>query len=196
MSFRFPLNGSGISTIFIGACENLQISGINKIIRKAPLAIELFDMSSSLMKRELRNLCGEILQMTVDHPRLKLQISQQLDSIFQELRTTSVPEMLSPSADAVPVGSLASLKSKSGSPVRPYKSTASYKCLFEKFHEEPRHPDLLAVAKGLEARLEPSARLGRAEKRKKDRLFKWFDDHWDALGPLIEMVVLVPKDIA
>jgi hypothetical protein len=56
-----------------------------------------------------------------------------------------------------------------------------------------RHQDLLAIANGIEKRLPPDAKIGRDQKRKKDLLLKWFDEHWQHIQPLLEFVVLIEK---
>jgi hypothetical protein len=146
------------------------------------------------MNPVLRGLVGDILQMTLNHPDIGLELSHRLSSIWTELKAADelLPEPDPPEGtQPVPANSV---KSKRPIPKWPYKDTESYRCLVEKFHEELRHEDLLAVAKGLEGHLDPSVKLRRVHKRSKEALFKWFDDHWDTLRPLIEKVVLVPQD--
>jgi hypothetical protein len=125
----------------------------------------------------------DVLQLSWQRADLASQISDDMKALVDQLQ--AIPAAVSPQLPPIQLHT----KTEKWQ----YEGTESYRKIVDKFGDNMRHQDLLAIANGIENRLPPGAKIGRDQKRKKDLLLKWFDEHWQHIQPLLEFVVLIEK---
>lgn len=73
-----------------------------------------------------------------------------------------------------------------------YKDTEAYQMIVDKFGNNIRQQELIQIACCLSKKI--GVKVERDSKRRKDLLFKWFQDNIDKISPMLHLVVAFGKD--
>lgn len=73
-----------------------------------------------------------------------------------------------------------------------YKACEAYALLSEKFGTNLRHQELVMIASKVAKTL--NIKVDRDAKRRKDLLFKWFQDHLNEIQPLLKTMIVFDKN--
>jgi hypothetical protein len=83
------------------------------------------------------------------------------------------------------------LKKKKKQQKYSFQDKMAYKTLFNRFGPILRQYELLAIATTVQRNMKPPVAIDRDAKRRKDLLYKWFDDNFDAITPVLSKVVFL-----
>ena len=73
-----------------------------------------------------------------------------------------------------------------------YKDTEAYQMIIDKFGNNVRQQELIQIACCLSKKI--GVKVERDSKRRKDLLFKWFQENIDKISPILHQVVAFGKD--
>lgn len=131
----------------------------------------------------LAALSGSLLWISVTDTSLVGEIDHKLRELVSELEECLSAQQAHPTF------------AKDG--VYDFKNGRAYAKITEKFGLDIRVFELQAIASTICKKIQQRGiqlKMTRDAKRKKSELYRWFDQHWEQVGPMVEKVVFVQSD--
>lgn len=146
---------------------------------------QIFVMKSGMLPTAptVAALSGSLLWISVTDTGLVVDIKQKLGELVSELEECLSSQQAHPTFV------------KDG--VYDFKSGRAYAKITAKFGLDIRVFELQAIASTICKKIQQRGiqlKMTRDAKRKKSELYRWFDQHWDQVGPMVEKVVFVQSD--